>query len=367
MALALLPTLSSSSSPPSSPSSRRLPPFAASSIAYFHTASSQGSLKRTRPLEAVSGGGAGLVEAPAGGSGDLKEILGSCATWKWKEFDVNYLVRGAGPPLLLIHGFGASIGHWRRNIGVLSENYTVYALDLLGFGASEKPPGFSYTMEGWAQLILDFLNDIVQKPTVLVGNSVGSLACVIAASESTRGLVRGLVLLNCAGGMNNKAIVDDWRIKLILPLLWLFDFLLNQRPIASALFARVKQRETLKNILLSVYGNKEAVDAELIEIIKGPADDAGALDAFVSIITGPPGPNPVSLMPKLSIPVLVLWGDQDPFTPLDGPVGKYFSSLPEELSNVQLIVLPDVGHCPHDDRPDLVHEKLLPWLASLPC
>lgn len=100
-----------------------------------------------------------------------------------------------------------------RNIGVLSENYTVYALDLLGFGASEKPPGFSYTMEGWAQvpyrlvypfssdqyhasldaysirtnmfrkqLILDFLNDIVQKPTVLVGNSVGSLACVIAAS-----------------------------------------------------------------------------------------------------------------------------------------------------------------------------------------
>lgn len=60
--------------------------------------------------------------------------------------------------------------------------------------------------------------------------------------ESTRGLVRGLVLLNCAGGMNNKAIVDDWRIKLILPLLWLFDFLLNQRPIASALFDRVKQR-----------------------------------------------------------------------------------------------------------------------------
>lgn len=103
------------------------------------------------------------------------------------------------------------------------------------------------------------------------------------------------------------------------------------------------------------------------QIIKGPADDVGALDAFVSIITGPPGPNPVSLMPKLSIPVLVLWGDQDPFTPLDGPVGKYFSSLPKELPNVQLIVLPKVGHCPHDDRPDLVHEKLLPWLASLPC
>lgn len=50
------------------------------------------------------------------------------------------------------------------------------------------------------------------------------------------------MLLNCAGGMNNKAVVDDWRIKLLLPLLWLFDFLLNQRGIASFIFERVKQR-----------------------------------------------------------------------------------------------------------------------------
>lgn len=235
-----------------------------------------------------------------------------------------------------------------------------------GFGDSEKPEGFSYTMETWAQLILDFLDEIVQKPTVLIGNSIGSLACVIAASESVNNLIRGLVLLNCAGGMNNKAIVDDWRIKLLLPLLWLFDFLLKQRGISSALFDRVKQRDNLKNILLSVYGNKEAVDDELVEIIKKPADDEGALDAFVSVVTGPPGPNPVSLMPKISLPVLVLWGDQDPFTPLDGPVGKYFSSLPSQLANISLFVLQGVGHCPHDDRPDLVHERLLPWLASLP-
>ncbi|GKU96159.1 hypothetical protein SLEP1_g9427 [Rubroshorea leprosula] len=91
-------------------------------------------------------------------------------------------------------------------------------------------------------LILDFLDEVVQKPTVLIGNSVGSLACVIAASESSRNLVHGLVLLNCAGGMNNKAIVDDWRIKLIFPLLLFIDFLLKQRRIASAIFERVRQR-----------------------------------------------------------------------------------------------------------------------------
>ncbi|KAI3856032.1 hypothetical protein MKW92_037715 [Papaver armeniacum] len=171
----------------------------------------------------------------------------------------------------------------RRNMRVLGESNTVYAIDLLGFGDSDKPSDFAYTMELWAQLILDFLDEVVQKPTVLVGNSIGSLACVIATSD-----------------------------------------------------------------------------------IKGPADAAGALDAFVSIITGPPGRNPIKLMRRISQPVLVLWGNEDPFTPLEGPVGRFFSSLPSTSPNITLSVLDGVGHCPHDDRPELVHGKLLPWLASLP-
>jgi pimeloyl-ACP methyl ester carboxylesterase len=103
------------------------------------------------------------------------------------------------------------------------------------------------------------------------------------------------------------------------------------------------------------------------QIIRGPADSEGALDAFVSTVTGPPGPSPIALMPRLAdVPVLVLWGDRDPFTPIDGPVGKFFSKLPSELPNVMLHMLEGVGHCPHDDRPDLVHDKLLPWLQGLP-
>lgn len=298
---------------------------------------------------------------------ELEAIYARCKSWEWKGYKINYVVEGdgRGPTLLLVHGFGASLGHWRRNIRVLAERYTVYAIDLLGFGASDKPTDFNYTMEGWAELLLDFSRDVIQAPTVLIGNSVGSLACLIAGSEAPQNLVRGIVLLNCAGGMNNKAIVDDWRIKFITPLLWLIDFLLKQRKIASALFERLKTRENLMNVLSAVYSNKASVDDELIEVIKKPADYPGALDVFVSVVTGPPGPNPISLIPNISIPILVLWGDEDPFTPLDGPVGKYFSSLPSLLPSVQFFILRGVGHCPHDDRPDLVHEKLLTWLDSL--
>lgn len=60
-------------------------------------------------------------------------------TWVWRDMKVNYVDVGGDdskPPLLLIHGFGASIYHWRYNIPALSEKYHVYALDLLGFGLS---------------------------------------------------------------------------------------------------------------------------------------------------------------------------------------------------------------------------------------
>lgn len=69
------------------------------------------------------------------------------------------------------------------------------------------------------------------------------------------------MLLNCAGGMNNKAVVDDWRIKLLLPLLWLFDFLLKQRGIATAVFERAKQRYPI-HFKHSFYQNSTVNDSQ---------------------------------------------------------------------------------------------------------
>jgi pimeloyl-ACP methyl ester carboxylesterase len=56
-------------------------------------------------------------------------------TWQWQGHKINYIVKGRGLPVVLVHGFGASIGHWRKNIPALVEGgYRVFALDLLGFG-----------------------------------------------------------------------------------------------------------------------------------------------------------------------------------------------------------------------------------------
>ncbi|MDX1978357.1 MAG: alpha/beta fold hydrolase, partial [Pseudanabaenaceae cyanobacterium bins.68] len=62
------------------------------------------------------------------------------AIWRWRDYDIHYAIAGSGVPLVLVHGFGAAIGHWRKNIPVLAAaGYQVWAIDLLGFGRSHKP------------------------------------------------------------------------------------------------------------------------------------------------------------------------------------------------------------------------------------
>jgi pimeloyl-ACP methyl ester carboxylesterase len=82
-----------------------------------------------------------------------------------------------GLPVLLIHGFGASWEHYRDNIKSLAaEGNNVWALSLLGFGRSEKPD-VVYTQDLWAELIRDFIVEVVGEPVVLVGNSIGGISC----------------------------------------------------------------------------------------------------------------------------------------------------------------------------------------------
>lgn len=66
----------------------------------------------------------------------------------------------------------------------------------------------------------------------------------------------------------------------------------------------------------------------------------GALEAFVSIITGPPGPRPETLMDRVKAPLLIMWGDKDPFTPLDGPVGRFLLEFKDTREDCDFQILP---------------------------
>jgi pimeloyl-ACP methyl ester carboxylesterase len=151
-----------------------------------------------------------------------------------------------------------------------------------------------------------------------------------------------------------------------MPIFLLIDWLLKQPKLARRLFDNVRQKETLRKILESIYpSNPAAVDDDLVDLLHDPSCDVGALETFVSVITGPPGPRPEELVPKISSPMLILWGDADNFTPSDGPVGRYFQQLPASKPGTQFVHLPGVGHAPMDEAPEAVLRRLLPWLEGL--
>ena len=280
-------------------------------------------------------------------------------TWMWKNHKIQYTVMGSGRPLVLLHGFGASIGHWRQNIPVLAESgYRVFALDLLGFGASDKP-ALDYSMDLWAELLQDFFATHIQEPAVFVGNSIGALLSLMIVAHAPE-ISAGAVLINCAGGLNHRPHELNLPLRLVMAG---FTKLVSSQLLGPFLFNRIRQKHRIRRTLQQVYFNREAITDELVDMLYDPSCDTGAQQVFASILTAPPGPSPAELLPKIQHPLLVLWGDKDPWTPING--AGIYRELSESGQLVKFVPIPNSGHCPHDEKPDVVNKLILDWLATV--
>lgn len=277
-------------------------------------------------------------------------------TWNWQGHNIQYTVNGTGQPLVLIHGFGASIGHWRKNIPVLAAGgYRVFALDLLGFGGSDKP-ALDYSLDLWAELVKDFWATHIQEPAVFVGNSIGALLSLAIACDYPE-ITLGAILINCAGGLNHRPEELNLPLRLVMGL---FTKLVSSPITGQLIFNQIRQKHRIRNTLRQVYRNPEAISDELVELLYAPSCDIGAQQVFASILTAPPGRSPSELLPHLNRPLLVLWGEDDPWTPIQG--AAIYQNLSETHPEVQVIPIPHAGHCPHDERPELVNTFILDWV-----
>ncbi len=279
-------------------------------------------------------------------------------TWDWQGHSIQYTVMGTGQPLLLVHGFGASLGHWRKNIPALAAGgYRVYAIDLLGFGGSAKP-ALDYTLELWQELLFDFWTAHIQAPTVFVGNSIGGLLCLMVLANHPETAAGG-VLLNCAGGMNHRPGELNPPLRLIMAT---FTYLVKSPRFGPFVFNQIRQKHRIRRTLSQVYRNREAITDDLVDMLYAPSCDEGAQKVFASVLTAPPGPTPAELLPHVQVPLLVLWGEADPWTPISGAKLYQQTAASQPLT---FMPIPDTGHCPHDDRPDVVNQLMLDWLAQL--
>jgi pimeloyl-ACP methyl ester carboxylesterase len=281
--------------------------------------------------------------------------------WTWQGFPIRYQQVGdQGPPILCIHGFGASSDHWRKNLPVLGESHRAYAIDLIGYGQSAKPKpveSFAYTFETWGQQILDFCQEVIGEPAFLVANSIG---CVVAmqAAVMAAAPIRGIVMLNCSLRLlhDRKQQALPWYRRISAPLL---QGLLSFRPLGQFFFAQLATPKTLRRILLQAYSRQEAITDELIELLLAPAQDPAAVDVFLSFIRYSQGPLPEELLPQLMCPVLILWGTDDPWEPIH--LGQ---SLGQYDAVEAFVPLAGVGHCPQDEAPEIVNPRIINWIAQ---
>ncbi|MEP0909299.1 alpha/beta fold hydrolase [Leptolyngbya sp. GB1-A1] len=281
------------------------------------------------------------------------------STWSWQGHNICYTVQGEGVPLVLVHGFGASIGHWRKNIPVLAAGgYKVFALDLLGFGRSDKPIELTYELELWQRLLKEFWETHIQEPAVFVGNSIGALLCLMVLADYPE-ITRGGVLLNAAGGLNHRPEELPLPLRLMMTG---FNKLVTSQLVGTFLFNIIRQKPRLRRTLRQVYRDRTAITDDLIDLLHEPSCHPNAQKVFAAILSAPPGPKPESLLPKITQPLLILWGEKDPWTPISS--AKFYQDLAEEKEHVQFIPIPDTGHCPHDERPDLVNAHILNWLNT---
>ncbi|MEM9945654.1 MAG: alpha/beta fold hydrolase [Cyanobacteria bacterium P01_D01_bin.36] len=284
---------------------------------------------------------------------------GEKLSWDWRGFDVKYVAYGEGPPLVLIHGFGASIGHWRKNIPAIAQaGYRVYALDLLGFGDSDKPD-LNYTLEFWVKLLHDFWQAHVKEPAVFVGNSIGALMALMTLTTYPD-TASGGVLLNCAGSLNHRPEDLPGPLRVVMGT---FSRLVSSKVTGPFLFNRVRTKGRIRGSLKQVYGNRKAITPELVDMLHSPAAQPGAQRVFASILTAPPGPRPSELLPKVTQPLLVLWGETDPWTPIKA-ADIYQEMAADKDKNVRFEAIANTGHCPHDERPEIVNKLILDWLET---
>ncbi len=295
-----------------------------------------------------------------------QERVGNQRDWVWRGWQTRYsylrpppnLVANEYPPIIFIHGFGASIEHWRHNLPVIAQKHTVYAIDLLGFGGSRKA-NTDYSAALWTEQVHDFWQTFIGTPVILVGNSIGSLVA-LNTTATYPGMVKGLVMLS----LPDVSVREDILPPLIRPLVTTIENLFASPLLIKNVLKVVRRPKIIRKWAAIAYPNQEAVTDELVEILSSPAYDEGSEQTLFrlsrSIRKASFAKSVRDLLPQINVPMLLIWGLQDKMIP-----PKQARAIAALNSRLKLVELENAGHCPHDEDPETFNSLLLDWLKSI--
>ena len=289
-------------------------------------------------------------------AGEPYSVLnGDQGRYAWTLGDIFYTVKGQGAPLVLVHGIyaGASSYEFRHVFDLLAERFRVYAFDLLGFGLSDHPPVL-YTPVLYEELIEDFVRQVVggaDQPVRIIASSLGAAFTIRAAAERP-GLFERLVLIQPTG---IEELADGretagrrlGRAVLRSPLL------------GQAIYNVIVSRPSITYFLKSqTYSDPGEVSDDMVDYYYALSHQPGARYAPASFISGMLNTPVSSVYPLLKQPILLCWGKDARFSPLENA-----RAFRQSNAHAELRVF-DCGGLPQDELPEEFAHEVVDWLLA---
>jgi len=250
--------------------------------------------------------------------------------------------------VLFIHGLGSSSLAWRDIPDALSQYFHTITIDLIGFGASEKPETADYTIKGLSKFIEDFLKERIgiekkeHKKINIVGHSLGGYIAAQVAIENKK-MVEKLVLIDSSGLLEMPTqLLKDYRV-------------------AATEVNPVTRYEKVKRVLEDLYAGPSRLLPVAVDLFEYTIEKPGAKHAFEAAFD-----NSTTTQIEQEgfkqiddIPCLVIWGEKDNLIPIE-----YYYKFRQKLPNAKYETITDAGHSPFVEKTALVYEKLRTFLMQ---
>jgi len=255
---------------------------------------------------------------------------------------IRYIDTGQGTPVLFLHGLGASVYAWRKNIGAVSAaGFRVVAFDNRGFGSSDKP-AHGYTNAEYARLLVALMDSLHIVDAVLVGHSMGGAIAAEAAIRFPE-RVRGLALIAAAGLGAREPVL----------------FRVARWPLLGALAVALRGRGFVERALESSYADPSKLTPADIDQYYAPVADPDYGRALRGVLREFRFSGLAGRVDPIQVPVLVLWGEEDRWIPI--ALGR---ALATQLARSAFLSIPRAGHSVQEEAPDEVNRLLIKFLKE---
>jgi pimeloyl-ACP methyl ester carboxylesterase len=270
--------------------------------------------------------------------------------WRWRGHRIAWTRHGSGPAVLLVHAIHAAgwSYEWRHAVDRLAEHHTVWTLDLLGFGRSDRPE-LHYTAALYVALLDDFAREVIAEPCALVGSSLSG-AYTVALAARDAGRFPAVVLVTSTGvkqlAWPPNAATEGMRKLFVSPL------------VGEALFNGLVSRASIRFFLEQTFATEGYVTPALLDAYYAASHQPGARFAPAAFVGMSLNLNVRDALRRMEQPLLITWGEQAKEVP------KTELEIFRELRpDAEVVIFDPSGSLPHDERAEAWCARVNAFLA----